>query len=135
MTEAKQALERPLSPHLSIYRLEINMLMSIIHRITGLSLYVGTLLLATWLVAAATGKEPFDAVSGLFGHPIGKLILFGYTWALVHHLLGGLRHLVWDSGRGLQIWQVNVLSWLTILGSIFLTLAIWTVGLLLKGVL
>src|SRR5215467_1165960 len=130
MTEAKQALERPLSPHLSIYRLEINMLMSIIHRITGLSLYVGTLLLAAWLVAAATGKEPFDAVSGYFGHPIGKLILFGYTWALVHHLLGGLRHLVWDSGRGLQIWQVNVLSWLTILGSIFLTLAIWTVGLL-----
>jgi succinate dehydrogenase / fumarate reductase cytochrome b subunit len=135
MTEAKHALERPLSPHLSIYRLEINMLMSIIHRITGLSLYVGTLLLAAWLVAAATGKEPFDAVSGLFRHPIGKLILFGYTWALVHHLLGGLRHLVWDSGRGLQIWQVNVLSWLTIFGSIFLTLAIWTVGLLLKGVL
>ena len=60
------------------------------------------------------------------------LVLFGYTWALAHHMLGGMRHLLWDTGRGLQIWQVNVLSWLTIIGSVALTLAIWAVGLLLE---
>jgi len=132
MPEAKGTIERPLSPHLSIYSLQINMLMSIVHRITGASLYAGTLLLAAWLVAAASGKRSFDAVNALFGHPVGKLILFGYTWALIHHLLGGIRHLIWDTGRGLQIWQVNVLSWLTIILSILLTLAIWAV-VLLKG--
>ena len=79
------------------------------------------------------GEAQFDFVNALFGHPIGKLILFGYTWALAHHMLGGMRHLIWDTGRGFQIWQVNALSWLTIIGSIALTLAIWAVGLMLRG--
>lgn len=133
MAEAKQAIQRPLSPHLSIYRPLINMMMSIVHRITGTALYFGTLLLAAWLVAAAMGETQFDLVNGLLGHPIGKLVLFGYTWALIHHMLGGLRHLLWDTGRGLQIWQVNVLSWMTILGSISLTLALWAFAFVLKG--
>jgi succinate dehydrogenase / fumarate reductase cytochrome b subunit len=133
MAEARQAVERPLSPHLSIYRPLINMVMSILHRLTGSALYVGTLLLAAWLIAAAMGERPFALVNAIFGHPIGKLVLFGYTWALAHHMLGGIRHLIWDTGRGLQIWQVNALSWLTIIGSIALTLAIWAAGLLLKG--
>ena len=133
MAEAKQAIQRPLSPHLSIYRPLINMMMSIVHRMTGTALYFGTLLLAAWLVATAMGETQFDLVNGLLGHPIGKLVLFGYTWALIHHMLGGLRHLLWDTGRGLQIWQVNVLSWMTILGSISLTLALWAFAFLLKG--
>jgi len=133
MAEAKQAIERPLSPHLSIYRPLINMMMSIVHRLTGAALYFGTLLLAAWLVAAAMGEKQFALVNTLFGHPIGKLVLFGYTWALIHHMLGGLRHLLWDTGRGLQIWQVNALSWLTILGSISLTLALWAFALVLRG--
>jgi succinate dehydrogenase / fumarate reductase cytochrome b subunit len=133
MAEAKQAIQRPLSPHLSIYRPLINMMMSIVHRITGTALYFGTLLLAAWLVAVAMGETQFDLVNGLLGHPIGKLVLFGYTWALIHHMLGGLRHLLWDTGRGLQIWQVNVLSWMTILGSISLTLALWAFAFVLKG--
>ena len=133
MAEVRQAVERPLSPHLSIYRPLINMVMSILHRLTGAALYFGTLLLATWLIAAAMGERPFALVNAFFGHPIGKLVLFGYTWALAQHMLGGMRHLIWDTGRGLQIWQVNVLSWLTIIGSIGLTLAIWAVGLLLTG--
>ena len=135
MAEARQTVERPLSPHLSIYRPLINMVMSILHRLTGMSLYFGTLLLAAWLIAAAMGESQFDFVNALFGHPIGKLVLFGYTWALAHHMLGGMRHLIWDTGRGFQIWQVNTLSWLTIVGSIALTLAIWAVGLKLTGVL
>jgi succinate dehydrogenase cytochrome b subunit len=129
MAEARQAVERPLSPHLSIYARQINMVMSILHRLTGAALYFGTLLLAAWLIAAAMGERPFALVNGLFAHPIGKLVLFGYTWALAHHMLGGIRHLIWDTGRGLEIGQVNLLCWLTIVGSVVLTLAIWAVGL------
>ena len=133
MAEARHAVERPLSPHLSIYRLQINMVMSILHRLTGAALYVGTLLLAAWLIAAAMGEKEFELVNVVFGHPIGKLILFGYTWALAHHMLGGMRHLLWDTGKGFEIWQINVLSWLSIVGSIALTLAIWAIGLMLRG--
>jgi len=133
MAEARQGVERPLSPHLSIYKPLINMVMSILHRLTGGALYFGTLLLAAWLIATAMGEAPFTYVNGLFAHPVGQLILFGYSWALVHHMLGGIRHLIWDTGRGLQIWQVNALSWLTILCSITLTVALWAVGLALRG--
>ena len=133
MAEARQTVERPLSPHLSIYSPLINMVMSILHRLTGAALYFGTLLLAAWLIAAAMGEAQFAFVNAFFAHPLGKLVLFGYTWALAHHMLGGMRHLIWDTGRGLQIWQVNLLSWLTIVGSVALTLAIWAVGLMLEG--
>ena len=135
MAEARQTVERPLSPHLSIYRPLINMVMSILHRLTGAALYVGTLLLAAWLIAAAMGEAQFDFVNALFGHPIGKLVLFGYTWALAHHMLGGMRHLIWDSGRGFDLTTVNLLSWGTILGSLSLTAAIWYSALKLKGLL
>jgi succinate dehydrogenase / fumarate reductase, cytochrome b subunit len=133
MAEARRAVERPLSPHLSIYRPLINMVMSILHRLTGGALYVGTLLLAAWLIAAAMGEKQFELVNAVFGHPLGMLVLFGYTWALCHHMLGGVRHLIWDTGRGLQIWQVNVLAWLTIILSIALTLALWAFGLGIRG--
>jgi succinate dehydrogenase / fumarate reductase, cytochrome b subunit len=133
MAEARQTVERPLSPHLSIYKPLINMVMSILHRLTGAALYFGTLLLAAWLIATAMGEVPFTYVNTLFAHPVGQLILFGYSWALVHHMLGGIRHLIWDTGRGLQIWQVNALSWLTILCSVSLTVALWAVGLALRG--
>jgi len=88
---------------------------------------------AAWLIATAMGETQFALVGAVFAHPIGKLVLFGYTWALAHHMLGGMRHLLWDTGRGLQIWQVNLLSWLTIVGSVALTLAIWAVVLLEGG--
>ena len=133
MAEATRAIERPLSPHISVYRVMINTVMSIVHRITGAALYFGTLLLAAWLVGAAMGERQFAMVNNLFGHPIGKLILFGYTWAIFQHMLGGLRHFLWDTGRGFQIWQVNLLSWLTIIGSISLTLATWAIGFSLRG--
>jgi succinate dehydrogenase / fumarate reductase cytochrome b subunit len=132
MAEAKATIERPLSPHMFAYRWRINMVMSIAHRLTGVALYVGTLLLAAWLVAVAGGERSFVAVNALFAHPLGKLVLFGYTWALVHHLLGGVRHLIWDSGRGLRIAEVNILSWLTIILSVALTLAMWASAFLLK---
>ena len=78
------------------------MVMSILHRITGGALYFGTLLVAWWLIAAASSAATFDFVNGLFGSWIGRLVLFGYTWALIHHMLGGIRHLIWDTGAGLE---------------------------------
>jgi succinate dehydrogenase / fumarate reductase cytochrome b subunit len=133
MAETKRARERPLSPHLGIYRPQINMVMSIVHRLTGAALYFGTLLLAAWLIAAAMGEGPFGAVNAVFGHPLGKLVLFGYSWALIHHMLGGMRHLLWDTGRGLDLGAVDFLCWLTIVGSLSLTVALWAVGLSLRG--
>jgi succinate dehydrogenase / fumarate reductase cytochrome b subunit len=132
---AQQTIERPLSPHLTIYRPQINMVMSIVHRITGGALYFGTLLLAAWLVAAATSPQAFAFVNGLFAHPVGILVLVGYSWALIHHMLGGMRHLIWDTGRGLDIKSVDALSWLTVIGSVIATAAVWAAGLWLRGLL
>ena len=78
----------------------LTMMMSIVHRITGAALYFGTLLLAWWLIAAASGPTPTRRSRWLHGALIGRLILFGYTWALIHHMLGGIRHLIWDTGHG-----------------------------------
>ena len=133
MAETKRTVERPLSPHLGIYRMQITMLMSIVHRITGAALYFGTILLAAWLVSAAMGERAFAEVNALFGHPLGKLVLFGYTWAVAHHMLGGMRHLLWDTGRAMDIRSADVLGWLTILGSLSLTAILWAVGLSLRG--
>ncbi len=119
---------RPLSPHLQVFRPLVTMVMSILHRITGTALYFGTILMAWWLIAAASGPAYFDFVNGFFGSIIGRLILFGYTWALVHHMLGGLRHAVWDLGRGLERKTAEVLAWATIAGSAALTVLIWIVG-------
>jgi succinate dehydrogenase / fumarate reductase, cytochrome b subunit len=133
MAEAKGGAARPLSPHLQIYKPMINTVMSIIHRMTGAALYFGTLLLAWWLLAAAQGEKHYAVFNSVISHPIGKFVLFGYTWALIHHMLGGIRHLYWDTGRGFAVSSINKLSWLTLLGSISLTLAVWGVGLLLRG--
>lgn len=119
------ARARPLSPHLQIYRPQINMVMSILHRITGAALYIGSLLLAWWLFAAATGPDYFAFVNGLFSTWPGMIVLVGYTWALIHHMLGGLRHFVWDTGAGFDIATVNLLSWATIILSVPLTAVLW----------
>ena len=123
---------RPLSPHLTVYRWPATMLMSILHRLTGAALYAGTLLVAWWLIAAATSEPYFQFVDGILGSWIGLLILFGYTWALMLHLLGGVRHLIWDTGHGLEKRTSTALAWATLGGSVLLTLAIWA-GYLLVG--
>jgi succinate dehydrogenase / fumarate reductase cytochrome b subunit len=133
MAEVKRTIERPLSPHLSVYRPQINMVMSIMHRITGSALYFGTLLLAAWLVAAALGPDAYAFVGRLFRHPLGLLVLLGYSWALIHHMLGGLRHLIWDTGGGLDIGSVDALSWLTIVASLLTTAAVWAAALSARG--
>ena len=122
------ARERPLSPHLQVYRPQITSILSIVHRLTGVALCVGTLLLVWWLVAAAAGPEAFDTVQGFIGSIFGRLILFGYTWALVHHMIGGIRHLIWDTGSGLEARTATRFAFATIALSVALTILIWVVG-------
>ncbi|MGF1650084.1 MAG: succinate dehydrogenase, cytochrome b556 subunit [Hyphomicrobiaceae bacterium] len=120
--------QRPLSPHIQIYTPRINMVMSIVHRITGAALYVGTILLAWWLVAAAVGPAYFDFVAGILGSPLGLVVLFGYTWALMHHMAGGIRHLIWDTGRGFDLATVDRLCWASLVFSIGITVVIWALA-------
>src|SRR6185437_8812006 len=91
---------RPLSPHLSAFRFTLTMTMSIVHRATGMALYASTLLLALWFIAAAFGDGPLGVVHAIFGSWFGQIILFLATWSLFHHLLGGIRHFIWDTGNG-----------------------------------
>ncbi len=119
---------RPLSPHLQIYRPMLTMMMSIMHRITGVGLYFGIVLLVWWLTAASISDGYFDFVQGFFGHWFGRLLLFGFTWALIHHALGGLRHLLWDTGRGFDLNLVEWLARANLAGSIVLTLLLWVIG-------
>ena len=119
---------RPLSPHLQVYKPIPTMVMSIVHRITGAALYFGTVLVAWWLIAAASGEAYFDWVNWLFGTLIGRLVLFGYTWALMQHMLGGLRHFMWDMGHGYDKHFSTKLAIATPIVSVALTVLIWIVG-------
>ncbi|HEX5509220.1 MAG TPA: succinate dehydrogenase, cytochrome b556 subunit [Pseudolabrys sp.] len=127
------ARQRPLSPHLQIYRPMLTMMMSIVHRITGGALYYGMLLLAWWLIAAASGPNAYATFEAFIGSVIGRLILFGFTWALIHHTLGGIRHLIWDTIHGLEPAERELLAVATLVGSIVLTLLLWGVGYLMIG--
>lgn len=127
------ATSRPLSPHLQIYTPTINMVMSIVHRITGAALYFGTLILAWVLIAAASGPDYFNYVTGLLGTWPGQIVLFGYTWALIHHMLGGIRHFIWDTGHGFDLKTVDLLCWSTLGLSVVATLIIWTLVLTRTG--
>ncbi len=106
---------------------------SILHRVTGGALYFGTLLVAWWLIAAAVSESAFNVVDWIFGTWIGRLVLFGYTWALMQHMLGGIRHLVWDTGAGLEKHTASKFAWATIIGSVVLTLLVWIVGYMVRG--
>lgn len=118
---------RPLSPHLQIYRLPLPAILSITHRMTGVILSTGTLLLAAWMVALAQGPESFAMAMMLVGHPLGQLVLFGYSAALFYHMCNGIRHLNWDRGAGLEIESVYRSGKLVIAGAIILTAALWAV--------
>jgi succinate dehydrogenase / fumarate reductase, cytochrome b subunit len=125
--------QRPLSPHLQIFRLMFTMLMSIVHRITGMALYFGSILLVWWLTAAAMGPDYFNFVQDIFGSWPGLFVLIGLSWALLHHFLGGIRHLVWDTGHGLKLPTVELLARLTLAGSILLTIGLWALAYMQKG--
>lgn len=121
----KSEVRRPLSPHLQVYRPMLSMMMSIAHRVTGAALFFGTVLFVGWLSAAAQSESLFDCVQAFFAHWFGRLVLFGFTWALIHHALGGLRHLLWDTGRGFALTTVEWLARANLIGSVLLTILLW----------
>jgi succinate dehydrogenase / fumarate reductase cytochrome b subunit len=120
--------QRPLSPHLQVYRLPLPALTSIAHRITGVGLTVGTLLLVWWLAAAAAGPEAFATASGFIASPIGLVLMFGWTAALWYHLLNGLRHLIWDGAKMLTLEQSYSSAKLVIGGAVVATVLTWVVA-------
>lgn len=128
--DARSPTNRPLSPHLQIYRLPLVALMSITHRITGVALSAGTILLVIWLGSAAYGPEAYDQVSACLASPFGMIVLFGFSAAFYYHLCNGLRHLVWDSVRGFELPTVRRSNMLVILGAVVLTAVTWAFALL-----
>ena len=120
---------RPLSPHLQIYRWQLTSVLSILHRFTGVALTAGTILLVWWLVAAANGAESFESVQWFLGSWLGLLLLFGWSAALFYHLCNGLRHLWWDTGRGLDLRSVYASGWAVLVGTAILTILAWAIGI------
>jgi succinate dehydrogenase / fumarate reductase cytochrome b subunit len=132
-TTAEPQHSRPLSPHLQVYKLTLTFVMSGFHRITGVVLYFGILLIAWWLIAAASGPNAYANFEWFMGSLIGRLVLFGYTWALLHHTLGGIRHLIWDTIHGLEPAERELFALATLVGSVSLTFIVWVVGYLAMG--
>ncbi len=130
-TSDGRLVRRPLSPHLQVYRWQITTILSILHRMTGIALGVGTLLLTWWLVAAATSAESFAIVQGFIGSPIGLLLLFGWTYALFFHMCNGIRHLAWDAGHGFEKAEYHLTGWVAVAASVVLTVLVWIVGLVI----
>ncbi|WP_099827230.1 succinate dehydrogenase, cytochrome b556 subunit [Oceaniglobus indicus] len=114
--------QRPLSPHISIYRPQLTSITSILTRITGNALIVAALLIVWWFVAAAVSPEAFARADGVITSWFGDLVMFGSVWALWYHSLAGLRHLYWDTGRGMDVPTAEMLGWACIGGSVFLTI-------------
>jgi succinate dehydrogenase / fumarate reductase cytochrome b subunit len=125
--------QRPLSPHLQIYRKQVQMMTSITHRATGIALAVGTLLVVCGLLHLATGEESFNHFKGVIGSPVGMILLLGWSWSLFYHLCNGIRHLVQDAGLGYEITQFVRSSWLSVIGSIVLTVLVWAYVLMAGG--
>jgi len=117
--------QRPLSPHLQIYRKQVQMMTSITHRATGIALAVGGLLVVCGLLQLAAGEDSFNRFKGIIGSPVGMVLLFGWSWSLFYHLCNGIRHLIQDAGFGYEISQFVRSSWLSIVGSVVLTIATW----------
>ncbi|MDF1794028.1 MAG: succinate dehydrogenase, cytochrome b556 subunit [Thalassobaculaceae bacterium] len=122
------AHNRPLSPHLQVYKPQLTSILSISHRATGIALAVGTLLLVWWLLAAAAGPEAFATAQGFLGSWFGLLILFGFSYALMYHLCNGIRHLFWDAGYGFELETAYNSGWMTVGASVVLTIIAWIIA-------
>ena len=119
--------DRPLSPHLSIYRWPVTMVSSILHRATGIAMAAGFVVFVIWLAEVAAGPEAYAGFAAAAGSTLGRVLLIGWSWAFFYHLCNGIRHLVWDTGRGLEKEQANASAWLVIAGSVVLTAVFWMV--------
>jgi len=125
MTTAPGPRERPLSPHLQVWRWHVTMLTSILHRASGVALYVGALILAGWAVSLAAGPDAYAAYQGLLASPLGRVVLFGLTLAVTYHLANGVRHLTWDAGHGLDVKSANASAVAVIAFTIVASVALW----------
>ena len=125
--------DRPMSPHLQVWRWHVTMLTSILHRATGIALYVGVLILAGWAVALASGADGYDLYRSLLGSPLGLLVLFGLTVAFLYHLANGVRHLFWDSGKGFEPKTADMTGWAAIVFGVVAAVLIWVVSYLKGG--
>lgn len=125
---AKAPRERPLSPHLQVWRWHITMATSIAHRASGVALYVGALIGAAWAISLAQGPEVYAAFKHLLGSPLGKLVMFGLTLSFFYHLANGVRHLVWDAGKGLDVKTANATSVLVFAFAAAATVAVWAIA-------
>jgi len=122
------AQDRPLSPHLQVYRPQLTSLLSITHRMTGVALAAGTLLLVYWLVSIAAGEAAYDTAQTLIGSFFGRLLLFGWSVALFYHLCNGIRHLCWDAGFLLELPALYRSGWAMLIATLALTLISWVAG-------
>jgi succinate dehydrogenase / fumarate reductase, cytochrome b subunit len=122
-------VRRPMSPHIQVYRWPISMALSILHRITGCALAVGTLLLTWWLVAAASSDDVFDRAQWFMGSAVGLLLLFGWSVALIFHFFSGIRHLFWDAGVGFDAPAYNNSGWGVVIATAVCTVLVWAIGL------
>jgi len=120
---------RPLSPHLQVYRWPVTMLLSILHRITGVALSCGLVVLVLWLLFTAAGPERYQYFRAAMSAPVGIALLIGWTFAFLLHLANGVRHLVWDTGRGFELRHANASAWAALLGAALLTALLWGVRL------
>ena len=126
---------RPLSPHLQIYKWQVQMVSSIVHRATGIALAVGTLMVLWGLLALAGGESTFNQFKTCTGSPIGLVLLFGWTWALFYHLCNGIRHLGWDAGLGLDLHSVYLTGWIVVIAAAVLTIGSFIAGYWYLGAL
>ena len=124
-----RSADRPLSPHLQVYRWQLTSVLSILHRAAGVVLSAGTILLVWWLVAAASGPEAYEGVQVFLGSWLGLLLLFGWTASLFYHLCNGIRHLVWDTGYALDLQSTYRGGWAVLAATAALTLAAWVAGI------
>ena len=132
-SDGKAGAARPLSPHLQVYRPQITSVLSISHRLTGIVLSLGIVALVAWLAAAAAGPQSFALARDIAGSWPGLFILFFWSLCLVYHLLNGIRHMVWDTGRGLALTSVRVSGWAVVAGTVILTALAWVTGAMVAG--
>ena len=137
MSEAKAQSrgpqDRPMSPHVQVWRWHVTMFTSILHRATGVALYVGLLVVAGWIVALAAGPAAFAGYAALLACPLGLLVLFGLTFSFLYHLANGVRHLFWDTGKGFEPKTADMTGWATIAFGVVATVLIWAVAVIRKG--
>lgn len=125
-----QTADKPLSPHLQVYRPQITTVLSIAHRFAGICLSLGAAVLAIWLIAAAVGEDAFAVVNGQLGAWYGQVLLFAWTFALFYHLCNGIRHLAWDVGWGFELKTAYITGYITIFAAVVLTVLAWAIAVI-----